>query len=56
MEEVRLGDAGCYDKQALILVNYGRATGRDILALAEKIEASVFDKFRISLEKEVNLI
>jgi UDP-N-acetylmuramate dehydrogenase len=52
----RLGDAGCYDKQALILVNYGRATGGDILALAEKIEASVFDKFGISLEREVNLI
>ena len=49
----RLGDAGCYDRQALILVNYGRATGRDILALAEKIQASVFDKFAISLEREV---
>jgi UDP-N-acetylmuramate dehydrogenase len=52
----RLGDAGCYDKQALILVNYGTATGRDILALAQKIEASVFDKFGINLEMEVNLI
>ncbi len=52
----RLGDAGCYDKQALILVNYGRATGGDILALAEKIESSVCDKFGISLEREVNVI
>jgi UDP-N-acetylmuramate dehydrogenase len=52
----RLGDAGCYEKQALILVNYGRATGRDILALAQMIEASVFDKFGINLEMEVNLI
>ncbi len=40
----RFGDAGCYDKQALILVNYGCATGRDILALAEEIRSSVFEK------------
>ena len=52
----RAGDAGCYEKQVLILVNYGKATGRDILTLAEKIEASVFDKFGINLEMEVNLI
>ena len=52
----RLGDAGCYDRQALILVNYGKATGRDILALAEKIQASVFDKFAISLEREVIIL
>ncbi|MDX9773420.1 MAG: UDP-N-acetylmuramate dehydrogenase [Bacteroidales bacterium] len=52
----RLGDAGCYDRQALILVNYGTATGEEILDLSEKIRRSVFDKFGIVIEREVNVI
>ncbi|HAY71295.1 MAG TPA: UDP-N-acetylenolpyruvoylglucosamine reductase, partial [Saprospirales bacterium] len=52
----REGDTGCYDKQALVLVNYGNATGRDIYELSEKIMKSVFEKFGVELEREVNVV
>ena len=52
----RINDTGCYDKQSLILVNYGRATGREILSFSEKIKESVFAMFGITLEREVNVI
>ncbi|MCW3073799.1 MAG: UDP-N-acetylenolpyruvoylglucosamine reductase [Flaviaesturariibacter sp.] len=52
----REGDAGCYSKQALVLVNYGKATGQQIFELSEKIIASVLDKFEVNLEREVNVI
>jgi UDP-N-acetylmuramate dehydrogenase len=52
----RKGDAGCYSKQALVLVNYGHSTGAQIFELSESIVASVKDKFGIELEREVNII
>jgi UDP-N-acetylmuramate dehydrogenase len=52
----RRGDAGTYGKQPLVLVNYGGATGKDILELANLIEKDVKDKFGIRLNKEVNVI
>jgi UDP-N-acetylmuramate dehydrogenase len=52
----RSGDAGCYEKQPLVLVNHGSASGRDILELATGIEDEVYTKFGIRLEKEVNVI
>ncbi len=52
----RKGDAGCYDKQALVLVNYGHAAGKEIMALASDIIDSVDKKFGVKLENEVNII
>lgn len=52
----RKGDAGCHAKQALVLVNYGHATGQDIVDLSIEIKASVKAKFNIDLETEVNIV
>lgn len=51
----RDGDAGVHALQSLVLVNYGRATGRDLLNLAERIQADVHARFGVTLEMEPNL-
>jgi UDP-N-acetylmuramate dehydrogenase len=52
----RVGNTGSHKDQALVLVNYGEATGDEIRALAMEIRKSVEDKFGISLTPEVNII
>lgn len=52
----RTGDAGVHDKQALVLVNYGKATGKEIFNLSQEIKKSVYEKFGVELQREVEVI
>jgi UDP-N-acetylmuramate dehydrogenase len=52
----RIGDAGVHDKQALVLVNYGKAKGKEIYYLSEEIKKTVCEKFSVELEREVEVI
>lgn len=51
----RNGDAGVHNKQALVLVNYGTATGNELWELSSQIVDSVLQKFGIELEREVQV-
>ena len=52
----RVGNTGSHARQALVLVNYGEATGHEVYQLAMDIKASVMDKFGVEINPEVNLI
>lgn len=52
----RFGETGSHKNQALVLVNYGNATGKEIYEMALKIQATILEKFSIPLEIEVNII
>ncbi|TAE17018.1 MAG: UDP-N-acetylmuramate dehydrogenase [Bacteroidetes bacterium] len=51
----RQGDAGVHEKHALVLVNYGQASGQQIFDISTRIINSVYEKFGIQLEREVNI-
>ncbi|MBS4040288.1 MAG: UDP-N-acetylmuramate dehydrogenase [Flavobacteriales bacterium] len=52
----RIGNAGMHAKQALVLVNYGEATGAELWEVAQMVQNEVLSKFGIALEPEVNVI
>jgi len=52
----RFGDAGIHKNQALVLVNYGNATGQEILNVSKDIQETIFNTFGIHIEAEVNVI
>lgn len=51
-----LGRAGVHDRQALVLVNLGGATGSEIVALCQAIQRDVKQQFNIDIHPEVNVI
>jgi UDP-N-acetylmuramate dehydrogenase len=52
----RKDDAGVHKNQALVIVNYGNATGKELLELSKFVQKTVFDKYGIAIEAEVNVI
>jgi len=52
----RINDAGVHKNQALVLVNYGKATGKEMINLASLVIDKVFKKFNVLLEPEVRIV
>ena len=51
-----LGRAGVHDKQALVLVNKGGATGEEVVALCRQVQKDVLERFGVEIHPEVNIV
>ncbi len=56
MKGYRTGNVGVHDRQALVLVNHGGATGGEVMTLARDVQSRVAEKFGVEIEAEVNVL
>ncbi|MFR5871753.1 MAG: hypothetical protein ACLUEV_09295 [Alistipes sp.] len=56
MARLKVGPAGIHERQALVVVNHGGATGADIVRLARAVQQDVLERFGVTIDMEVNLI